>query len=132
MFAISVPIFVLMAVFGFYNQHVGANVTPGEPCVSCRSDVDRPQAARRKSPEGSGMGRAVRAAHDQGGRAAAAAKPEAERRAYLAEHQKPYSLLYTYSLIIALVCGTAGCRTSSCGSTRIPTASPRSAPRCGS
>ena len=28
--------------------------------------------------------------------------------AYLAEHQKPYSLLYTYSLIIALVCGTAG------------------------
>jgi Na+(H+)/acetate symporter ActP len=30
MFAISVPIFVLMAVFGFYNQHVGANVAPGE------------------------------------------------------------------------------------------------------
>src|SRR5207247_7458879 len=40
--------------------------------------------------------------------AAAAAKPEAERGAYLAEHQKPYSLLYTYSLIMALVCGTAG------------------------
>jgi Na+(H+)/acetate symporter ActP len=40
--------------------------------------------------------------------AAAATRPEAERAAYLAEHQKPYSLLYTYSLIIALVCGTAG------------------------
>ena len=40
--------------------------------------------------------------------AAAAALPEGERKAYLEEHQKPYSLLYTYSLIIALVCGTAG------------------------
>src|SRR5687768_433664 len=30
MFAISVPVFVLMSVFGFYNAHVGANVTPGE------------------------------------------------------------------------------------------------------
>src|SRR5213075_521051 len=28
MFAISVPVFVLMSVFGFYNQHVGANATP--------------------------------------------------------------------------------------------------------
>src|SRR5258708_5629493 len=31
-----------------------------------------------------------------------------QRVAYLAEYQQPYSLLYTYSLIIALVCGTAG------------------------
>src|SRR4029077_3663667 len=40
--------------------------------------------------------------------AAAAALPAEQRATYLAEHQKPYSLLYTYSLIIALVCGTAG------------------------
>ena len=30
------------------------------------------------------------------------------RSVYLDAHQRPYSLLYTYSLIIALVCGTAG------------------------
>src|SRR5476651_2441415 len=30
MFAISVPVFVLMAVFGFYNGHLGANAAPGE------------------------------------------------------------------------------------------------------
>src|SRR5204862_8156909 len=29
-------------------------------------------------------------------------------QAWLAEHEKPLALLYTYSLIIALVCGTAG------------------------
>jgi Na+(H+)/acetate symporter ActP len=34
--------------------------------------------------------------------------PVEERAAFLEEHQKPYSLVYTYSLIIALVCGTAG------------------------
>src|SRR4029077_18133122 len=31
MFAISVPIFVLMAVFGFYNGQINANVTHVEP-----------------------------------------------------------------------------------------------------
>src|ERR1700745_868235 len=30
MFAISVPVFVLMAVFGFYNQQIGSNAAPGE------------------------------------------------------------------------------------------------------
>jgi Na+(H+)/acetate symporter ActP len=44
---------------------------------------------------------------------------------------RPYSLLYTYSLIIALVCGTAGCRISSCASTPIPMASPPSGRPCG-
>src|SRR6185437_2430932 len=29
-------------------------------------------------------------------------------KAWLAQHEKPLALLYTYSLIIALVCGTAG------------------------
>src|SRR3982751_1103325 len=30
LFAITVPVFVLMAVFGFYNGQVGANAAPGE------------------------------------------------------------------------------------------------------
>ena len=33
---------------------------------------------------------------------------DAAAKSWLAKHQKPYSLLYTYSLIIALICGTAG------------------------
>ncbi len=32
----------------------------------------------------------------------------AAQKAWLAKHEKPLALLYTYSLIIALVCGTAG------------------------
>ena len=105
MFAISVPIFVLMAVFGFYNQHVGANRAPGEAApvteVARKPLTEKaPKDEAWVSPFGPLTTKAVTAA--------AAARPEAERAAYLAEHQKPYSLLYTYSLIIALVCGTAG------------------------
>jgi Na+(H+)/acetate symporter ActP len=107
MFAISVPVFVLMAVFGFYNIQVGANQAPGETAPPSAEGVGRkplvekaPKDAVWVSPFGPLTTKAVAAA--------AAAKPEAERAAYLEEHQKPYSLLYTYSLIIALVCGTAG------------------------
>jgi cation/acetate symporter len=108
MFAISVPVFVLMAVFGFYNKQVDANATPGETAPRpAAAEIGRkplvekaPQDAAWVSPFGPLTTKAVAAA--------AAAQPEAERAAYLAEHQKPYSLLYTYSLIIALVCGTAG------------------------
>ncbi|MGH7945991.1 MAG: solute symporter family protein [Opitutaceae bacterium] len=108
MFAISVPVFVLMAVFGFYNQHVGANVTPGETAPRPEAvEIGRqplvenaPKDEAWVSPFGPLTTKAVVAA--------AAARPEAERAAYIAEHQKPFSLLYTYSLIIALVCGTAG------------------------
>ncbi len=105
MFAISVPVFVLMSVFGFYNGHVGANATKETPAVA--TEIARKPLVEKApkdevwtSPFGPLTTKAVNAA--------AAAKPEAERAAYLAEHQKPYSLLYTYSLIIALVCGTAG------------------------
>jgi Na+(H+)/acetate symporter ActP len=33
MFAISVPIFVLMSLYGFYHQHLGANDAPGSPAI---------------------------------------------------------------------------------------------------
>ena len=106
MFAISVPIFVLMAVFGFYNSHLGANVAPGEKsapgtAVERKALVEKaPKDASWIAPFGPLTTKAVNAA--------AAALPAEQRAAYLEEHQKPYSLLYTYSLIIALVCGTAG------------------------
>src|SRR5438093_13570351 len=43
---------------------------------------------------------------DQAERKQAAAR--ALQKAWLERHERPLALLYTYSLIIALVCGTAG------------------------
>jgi Na+(H+)/acetate symporter ActP len=39
---------------------------------------------------------------------AASSVAQAAEKAWLAKHEKPLALLYTYSLIIAIVCGTAG------------------------
>src|SRR5882762_3303964 len=107
MFAISVPVFVLMAVFGFYNGHIGANGTKETPATTATTEIVRkplvekaPKDETWTAPFGPLTTKAVNAA--------AAALPADQRAAYLAEHQRPYSLLYTYSLIIALVCGTAG------------------------
>src|SRR3954462_14578263 len=42
MFAISVPIFILMSVFGFYHGQINANVAPGEPAsLSEAVDIQR-------------------------------------------------------------------------------------------
>ncbi len=106
MFAICVPIFVLAAVYGFYGTHVGANTAPGEAPATIM-EVARhplPEKAPKDAPWVSPFGPLTTKAVN----AAAAALPAGERGAYLAEYQRPYSLLYTYSLIIALVCGTAG------------------------
>ncbi len=109
MFAISVPIFVLMSVFGFYNGQIGANAVnaAGSTAAPVTQVVERkpldpkaPKDDKWVAPFGPLTTKAVNAA--------AAALPADQRAAYLAEHQKPYSLLYTYSLIMALVCGTAG------------------------
>ena len=103
MFAISVPIFVLMSVYGGYHGHLSVNHTLREmpsrtnPVVLIDDQALRkqppPQAPKDESwisPFGSLTTKAA---------AKAGLKPE---------EQRPYSLLYTYSLIIALVCGTAG------------------------
>jgi Na+(H+)/acetate symporter ActP len=108
MFAISVPIFVLMAVYGHYGIHLQANSQSGAPVgmissgevaqtVEAASAIGRrelpakaPSDATWLSPFGPLTTKAANAAGITGDAA------------------KPYSLLYTYSLIIALVCGTAG------------------------
>ena len=106
MFAISVPVFVLMAVFGFYNGQVGANAAPGETAAPAAQVQRQPLVA--KAPKDSIWVAPFGPLTTKAVIAAAAALPAEQRAAYLAEHQKPYSLLYTYSLIMALVCGTAG------------------------
>lgn len=106
MFAISVPVFVLMSVVGFYNGHVGANRAPGETAAPV-TEIQR-KALPEKAPKDDIWVAPFGPLTTKAVNAAAAALPAEQRAAYLAEHQRPYSLLYTYSLIIALVCGTAG------------------------
>ena len=107
MFAISVPVFVLMAVQGHYGQHLQANQLHTPPTQSVSAD------ARESSDMAASLKRAplsAKAPTDSTwlnpfgpltSKSAKAAKLGAEE-------SKPYALLYTYSLIIALVCGTAG------------------------
>jgi Na+(H+)/acetate symporter ActP len=63
--------------------------------------------------EGRDMFKAFPAAVAQVGSATPGSSPTtssaaAAEKAWLAKHEKPLALLYTYSLIIAIVCGTAG------------------------
>ena len=107
MFAISVPVFVLMAVQGHYGQHLQANQLqpPLTQSVSAEAQHSTEMAtALKRAPL------SAKAPPDSNwlnpfgpltSKAAKAAKLGAEE-------STPYALLYTYSLIIALVCGTAG------------------------
>jgi cation/acetate symporter len=108
LFAISVPVFVLMAVFGSYGTHLQANnVTAAPAGIVAEGDNSRASEAATEvgrkplvekapadtawvSPFGPLTTKAAKAA------------------GLTPEQTRPYSLLYTYSLIMALVCGTAG------------------------
>ncbi len=105
MFAISVPVFVLLSVYGGYGKNLSLNHSV--------SDASSPPAIERTvSPE-------------EGKRLVMPEKTAPKDEAWIApfgplttkaakaaglspEESKPYSLLYTFSLIVALVCGTAG------------------------
>jgi len=94
MFAISLPIFVLMSVYGPYNKQLAVN------SVSAGAGVQNEirQALPAKAPADSDWISPFGALTTKAAAAAGLSK----------EEQRPYSLVYTYSLIIALVCGTAG------------------------
>jgi cation/acetate symporter len=118
MFAISVPIFVVMSVYGSYGAHVGVNdgrsvmATPAAAVAVVPSAGAATPSAVATVPDGDVVRKPLssKAPADQ-----AWVSPfgplttKAAKAAGLTDEQaKPYSLLYTYSLIIALVCGTAG------------------------
>ncbi len=105
MFAISAPVFVLMAVFGSYGQNLSLN-------KSAYDSSPPPAVERTEMPE-------------RGHRLVMPEKTAPPDEAWVApfgpltskaakaaglspEETKPYSLLYTFSLIVAIVCGTAG------------------------
>jgi len=106
-FAITVPIFVLASIVGHYQQHLEANKSAQETVAAAPAGIERkaltakaPKDEQWIAPFGSLTTKAVDTAIK------AAKTPE--EKAALEANKKPYSLLYTYSLIIALVCGTAG------------------------
>jgi len=106
-FAITLPVFVLASVVGHYQQHLAANKTAQETVAAAPAGIARkalpakaPKDEQWIAPFGSLTTKAVDTAIK------AAQTPE--EKAALEADRKPYSLLYTYSLIIALVCGTAG------------------------
>jgi SSS family transporter len=106
-FAITIPIFVLASIVGHYQQHLEANKTAQETVAATPAGIER-KALPAKAPKDeqwiAPFGSLTTKAVDN---AIKAAKTP-EEKAALEANKKPYSLLYTYSLIIALVCGTAG------------------------
>ena len=105
MFAISVPVFVLLAVYGGYGKNLELNHSAydaASPPPIVRT-VDPAPSARLVMPEKIAPKDEVWIA-PFGPLTSKAAKAAG----LSAEESRPYSLLYTFSLVVALVCGTAG------------------------
>jgi len=104
MFAISVPIFVLLSVYGGYGENLSVNQSA--------ADVASPPALVQTVEPGTPQRLALpeKAPADEAW--IAPFGPLTTKAATAAglspEESKPLSLLYTFSLIVALVCGTAG------------------------
>jgi cation/acetate symporter len=108
MFAISVPVFVLMSVHGSYGRQLELNGKSTTPVAAATATA----VAAPESGSGAVLRRELPAkapADDAWLNPFGPLTTKAAKAAKLgAEESKPYALLYTYSLIIALVCGTAG------------------------
>ncbi|MFZ9941383.1 MAG: cation acetate symporter, partial [Luteolibacter sp.] len=100
MFAISLPIFVLLSVYGGYGKNLSLNDAAAPPAIE--QSVDATEQARKPLPEKAPK-------DDQWLAPFGPLTTKAAKAAGLSEEEsRPLSLIYTYSLIIALVCGTAG------------------------
>jgi Na+(H+)/acetate symporter ActP len=102
MFAISVPIFVLLSVYGGYGKNLSLNKSAADSPPAIVQTVDSGQTERLALPEKAPKDEAWIAPF--GPLTSKAAKASG----LTPEETKPYSLLYTFSLIVAIVCGTAG------------------------
>lgn len=100
MFAISLPIFVLLSVYGGYGKNLSLNDAAAPPAIE--RSIDASEHARKPLPEKAPK-------DDQWITPFGPLTTKAAKAAGLSEEEsRPLSLIYTYSLIIALVCGTAG------------------------
>ncbi|MCC7376316.1 MAG: cation acetate symporter [Verrucomicrobiales bacterium] len=110
MFAISVPIFVLMAIHGNYGRHVEANATLGQGPIPNSVQAAPPAPAPVVPSTLARTPLPTNAPPDPAWVApfGPLTTKSAKAAGLSAREIRPYALLYTYSLIIALVCGTAG------------------------
>jgi cation/acetate symporter len=104
MFAISVPIFVLLSVYGGYGKNLSLNRSTQETAVVESVRKSLPEKAPKDEAWLAPFGPLTTKATD----AAAKALPVDQKEAFLEKYKKPYSLIYTFSVIVAVVCGTAG------------------------
>jgi cation/acetate symporter len=104
MFAISVPIFVLLSVYGGYGKNLSLNKSAldvsSPPAIT--QTVEPAKTGRLALPEKAPKDEAWIAPFGP------LTTKAAKAAGLSAEESRPYSLLYTFSLIVALVCGTAG------------------------
>ncbi len=103
MFAISAPIFVLLAVYGGYGKNLSLNksafdATPPAITQTVEPETNGRHALPAKAPKDEAWISPFGPLTTKAAKAAGLTP----------EESKPYSLLYTFSLIMALVCGTAG------------------------
>lgn len=105
MFAIAVPIFVMMSVYGSYGRQLelgggglGAAGVASQTLTTER--VGGAEMIRKPLP--------AKAPGDTLWESPFGALTTKAAKAAKVSDTRPYSLLYTYSLIVALVCGTAG------------------------
>lgn len=101
MFAISVPIFVLLSVYGGYGKNLSLNKSISDSPPAIIQTVDPGQTERvlpAKAPKDEAWIAPFGPLTTKAAKAAGLTP----------EESKPLSLLYTFSLIIAIVCGTAG------------------------
>ncbi|MBC8126031.1 MAG: cation acetate symporter [Gloeobacteraceae cyanobacterium ES-bin-144] len=100
MFAISLPIFVLLSLYGGYGKNLSLNHGVNPPAMVQSADTH--EVVRKPLPEKAPKDEAWIAPFGP------LTSKAAKAAGLTAEESRPLSLLYTYSLIIALVCGTAG------------------------
>ena len=114
MFAISAPVFVLLSVYGGYGKNLSLNQSAAEaaskPAIVQPADPAEMQrkALPEKAPKDGAWLAPFGPLTTKAVKSAAAALPVEQRASFLAKNEKPFSLIYTFSLIVALVCGTAG------------------------
>ncbi len=102
MFAISVPIFVLLSVYGGYGKNLSLNKSSADSPPAIVQSVEPAKTERLALPEKAPKDEAWIAPFGP-------LTTKAAKAAGLSpEESRPLSLLYTFSLIMALVCGTAG------------------------
>ena len=121
MFAIAVPAFVLMTVYGHYGKQLGANdrttpISVAQAAAATPASTNVVRSGTVGVPLTTTSGETLRLALPEKAPGDAVwlapfgpLTTKAPKAAGIkGDALRPYALLYTYSLIIALVCGTAG------------------------